>query len=245
MDIGIPESIITCPESIAEIVSTTNATPQIGRLTEFDERSVDIVLVEGNIAYGEAIKADLDIPLLPMATTPCLEPIQVANLTQAITDLLQNNGEYVDRLGLMLSNGELDATAYFSVLIGTSEAAAISEFSVRTASHSLGQYRADGIIVSAPSGTNGYPHAAGSSRIGPNVTALSVIPLSAYQTTSEHWTVDSSGVTVEVLREETPVSVFADTRMVGSLSPNEPLTIRGEQIATTVRVPDSISPFPP
>ena len=243
MEIGIPESAVSQPASFASIITQAGATPVIGSMSKLARQSLDLMVVEGDHGYAAAVRSESATPLLPIDTTPGLEPITASDLQSALAALLDGAGEYVDRLSLSVHGNGFASVAATTVLMVTNEAAAISEFRVATPDQQLCQYRADGMLISTPGGTTGYPHAAGSSTIGPTVDALSVIPLSPYRTAADHWIIDPSGVTITVLRKETPVSLFVDAEEVGRIKLDEPVTIRGERKPTTLRLPQSTSPF--
>ena len=243
MDIGIPDQYVSSVDSIVNHVQQTDSTPHVGSLDELPASQLDVMIIEGDDGYSAALKNGCDIPLLPVDASPGIEPVPLESLGNAIAAITARNAECIDRIGLRVESGPVETMAAYSLVVGTDEPAAISEFAVLTGDCAICRYRADGIIISTPAGTSTYPRSAGSAQIGPSVHALSVLPLSPYRKSADDWILAPDDIRIEILREEVPVAILADAHTSEPISPGSVVRIRGLPRVTTIRVPDSRSPF--
>jgi len=83
----------------------------------------------------------------------------------------------IQRQGLGIAQGYAVNDLFLSRNTGL---ARVCSFSVSVDGVSLGYVRADGIVLSAPSGTSGYAYSAGGSLVHPDIQALSVTTVSPF-----------------------------------------------------------------
>jgi NAD+ kinase len=134
-------------------------------------------------------------------------------------------------------NGESVARAAVDVLLVTAEPARISEYAVRTGDDPLAEFRADGVVVAPPLGSEGYAKAAGGPVLAPG-TGLAVVPVSPFSTSVDTWVVaDEVALTVE--RDDGDVSLFADGREVRPVAPHEPVRVEVTETVELLRPPAS------
>ena len=138
-------------------------------------------------------------------TFACSDPADLAKFWAATLD-----GERVDR-------------ALLDVTLVTSEAARISEFAIEFAYGTSTTFRADGVVVATPLGSDGYANAAGAPVVEPG-GGLAVAPIAPFRTQTSSW-VAASELTVTVEREEEPVTLVIDGTNHGVVEPNRPIAI--------------------
>ena len=110
---------------------------------------------------------------------------------------------------LSLAVGATRATAVYDCTLVTSEPARISEYAVNGDGRPPTTFRADGVVVTTPLGSDGYARAAGGPRLAPG-TGLAVVPIAPFATKAETW-VCRPPLTLSVERDD-DVTVFADGR---------------------------------
>jgi len=115
------------------------------------------------------------------------------------------------------------------VALITEEPARISEFAVRFARSDGESFRADGVVVATPFGSDGYANASGGPIVEPGC-GLSVVPIAPFRTRTDAW-VAAERVTLSVERETEPVALVVDGVTRETVDPARPI-----EIAATGRV---------
>jgi NAD+ kinase len=171
---------------------------------------------------------------------------------ESLTDALASvaAGEH-DRWSIptlsIAGGGQHLADAVMDAMLVTAEPAHISEFSVRTPADRVDQFRADGVHVATAAGTSGYARRVDAPVFDPETDAAAVVPVAPFSIYPDHWVVPlrAEGPVVEVTvdREEAAVTLLADDRTVGSVTPHEPITFTAGGSLQLVSVPESQSPF--
>lgn len=93
----------------------------------------------------------------------------------------------------------------------------IGAFEVHVDGAPLDRVRADGILVATPAGTRGYAGRVGAPRLDGAIEGLVVVPIAPFRRRRDRWVTGTDEVEVTVLREEGPVEIRADDRLVGTL----------------------------
>lgn len=106
------------------------------------------------------------------------------------------------------TGGEVAGVAVFDVTLVTDEPARISEYAVDITTNRRETFRADGVVVATPLGSDGYANAAGGPVIAPGA-GLAVVPIAPFTTRRDTWVVDG-GVALTVERESEAVSLVLD-----------------------------------
>ncbi|WP_418284418.1 ATP-NAD kinase [Halorubrum sp. DTA46] len=105
--------------------------------------------------------------------------------------------------------------------------ARISEFGIGDPGRREGSFRADGVVVATPFGSDGYANAAGGPVVEPG-GGLAVVPVAPFSTRTGPRVVDGR-VTLSVERDEEPVSLVVDGAARGPVEPDR--SIRIETVA--------------
>jgi NAD+ kinase len=200
---------------------------------EFD--AGDRVLVLGERALLAVGRAGVDAPILPVGGGSLPNSPTLDDLDTAVDALLVADPDVVQHpvLSVTDDSGAERARAVLDVTLVTGEPARISEYAVRAGDREIDRVRADGVVVATPLGSGGYASAVGGPRLGPG-TGLAVVPVSPFQTQRDYWVVaDPVGLSVE--RDDSAVSLVADDTVVGSVGPDEQLTIRPDGTLAVLR----------
>lgn len=118
----------------------------------------------------------------------------------------------------------------------------MSEFGVATVDETdepcrVRSVRADGVAVATPAGSLAYVHRAGGASLAPGTDAASVVPVAPFGLERDRWVL-SYPVTLAVEREEGDVSLYADGREVGAVSPGTPVRVEPDATIDLVAVPE-------
>lgn len=228
---GLPAADIAPPEGVvvAEAVAES-----------------DLVVCVGESALLE--HSDHDGPLLPVDAGRGVRSVQRESLPDALASVAGNDHEEWSIPSLSIdSDGEHLADAVLDVMLVTAEPAHISEFSVGTPLDHVDQFRADGVHVSTAAGTSGYARRVDAPVFAPETPAFAIVPIAPFSIDSDHWVVPvretDPVVTVTVERDDAAVTLLADERTVGPVTPHQPVSITVDGSVRLVRTPESRSPF--
>ncbi|OYR55456.1 NAD(+)/NADH kinase [Halorubrum halodurans] len=178
----------------------------------------------------------VDAPVLPVrAGRHAVDP---ASLDDAIRGLLDGNARRVAHPILAVGgDDEPLRRAVLDVGFVTDEPARISEYAVDLAADREAAFRADGVVVATPMGSDGYAAAAG----GPLLEAgggLSVVPIAPFTTRHDAWVV-RDGVGISVRRDAETVSIVVDGDRRGAVTPGRPIRIEVTDRVETLRLSPS------
>ncbi len=132
-----------------------------------------------------------------------LAEIDVKDIEEGIRKLRE--GEFVIEERFKLSSwydGEYLAEAVNEAVVHTDSIAKIRHFKVYVNDKLMTEVRADGIIVSTPTGSTCYAMSLGAPLIDPGVNAIVVVPMAAYKFASRPFVVPADAkITVEAVME--------------------------------------------
>ncbi|MWG33313.1 NAD(+)/NADH kinase [Halomarina oriensis] len=228
---GDPDPTLETRGTVPDTESLAAAVTDTGTLV--DVADADVVVAVGDAALS-AVAARTDAPVLVVGgDTPLSVPRATA--TEAIRALHTGTVETTAHPLLGVECGAARSTAVFDVTLVTAEPARISEYSVHSTGREVDRFRADGVVVATPLGSHGYAHAAGGPVLAPDADSLVTVPIAPFAIGADDWVVPMAETTLRVEREEAPVECFADTRRVGTVSPDEPVRVRPEGTVRFVR----------
>lgn len=127
--------------------------------------------------------------------------------------------------------------AVFDVALVTEEPARISEFAAEFPEGRMEPFRADGVVLATPLGSDGYANAAGGALVEPG-GGLSVVPIAPFSTRTDEW-IAAERATISVERETEPVAIVIDGTTGGVVDPDRPIEIETVD-SVDVLVPESI-----
>jgi NAD+ kinase len=133
------------------------------------------------------------------------------------------------------NNGDERVYALADVTLVTAEPARISEYTIASSDERVTSVRADGVVVATPAGSYGYAHDAGGPRIAPETGVGAVVPIAPFSITGDHWVLSLSDIRLTVERDDAPVDLFVDGRRVGTVSPEDTVSLTPVSTLKTIR----------
>lgn len=125
--------------------------------------------------------------------------------------------------------------AAFDAMLVRSEPGRISEYRL-DAGDTRSRFRADGVLVATPAGSQGYAHAAGGPRLALDSRAVATVPVAPFGLGAPSWVFDATGeVELSIERDEGEVSLLLDGRERYRISGRETVTVApGPPLRTVV-----------
>jgi NAD+ kinase len=208
-----------------------------------DARSVlegdpDAVVAAGEPAVVDLVRAGVDVPVLPFGAGAALRSVRALGV-DAVSHLVRGAFDTVERPLLRAETPLGETVALFDLMLVTDEPARISEYTVWRDTDRVESFRADGVVVATPAGSQGYARAADGAVLAPGTGVVSVIPISPFATNVDSWVLDEDSVGLRVERDETPVELLADGRPSGSVVAGERLRVRRDGSLTLAVVEES------
>lgn len=228
-------AVVGADESVADRVR--RAVHAAGGRTE-DPTAADAVLAVGDealrdVIVGPGTGSRVDVPILPVREGG--DAVGSADLRKAVHEVMNGNARRVEQPVLSVESDGTAHRAAFDVGFVTDEPARISEYAVDLGDRREVVFRADGVVVATPLGSDRYANAAG----GPLLAAgsgIAVVPIAPFTTRSDAWVVPD-GVTVSVRRDAEPVSILVDGDRRGTVIPGRPVRIEIVDRVGTLRIP--------
>ena len=163
-----------------------------------DVKEADLIISFGGdgtmlVASKEAIKKDVPIMAVNMGTLGYLTEINPENAIEMLEKY--QNGEYIidnrNFLKVKYNNKKYYALNELVVIKG-GLMSHLMEVEVYSNDIFVNKYRADGVIVSTPTGSTAYSLSAGGSIVHPNLKALIITPLSPHSLNARSIVVDGN-----------------------------------------------------
>ena len=186
----------------------------------------DVVVAVGDRALATLAAGGTSTPVLPVETRfdSSSDPIE-----PRIERVLAGTDEARAYPVLRVETPAERSRALFEVALTAAEPATISGFSVAAGRTSddidfVARFRADGVAVATPAGSEGYARAAGGPVVVPGTDAAAVVPVAPFSTDPDHWVVPLSAISVTVERD-VDVRVTADGRSLETIPPGAEVTL--------------------
>lgn len=185
-----------------------------------DPAAAELILAVGDAAVLSLADQPPVAPVLPVRPGGGVHAVARDAVRPALASVFGEGYRTDSHPILSLSiDGDTVARAVEDATLITAEPARISEYGIDTDTGHEERFRADGVVVATPLGSEGYASAAG----GPTVEAeagLSVVPVSPFSTYARTWVL-SPPVTLTVERDEDEVVLLADDTETVSVPPWE------------------------
>ncbi|MDO5832389.1 MAG: bifunctional NADP phosphatase/NAD kinase [Methanobrevibacter sp.] len=202
------------------IVQVKEEYPEIAPLLEdvnldidFNQLSKSIFDIECDMALilggdGTLLRAQgkmkPDIPIfgINMGTVGFLTEIEAAHTFEALDEILKGNYYKEKRTRLVVSHENHHYTAMNEVVVMTDKTAKMLHFEIQVDGEIIEEVRADGLIISTPSGSTAYAMSAGGPIVDPKVAGFIIIPICPYKLGVRPFVVsDNSEITVKLLKK--------------------------------------------
>ncbi len=158
---------------------------------------------DGTLLRAEAkMKPEIPVFGINMGTVGFLTDTEVQDTFTALDEILK--GEYYreKRSRLVVSHENNHYSAINEVVIMTDQPAKMLYFEIKVDGEIIDRVRADGLIVSTPSGSTAYAMSAGGPIVDPKVGGFIIIPICPYKLGARPFVVsDNSEITVKLLKK--------------------------------------------
>lgn len=205
------------------------------------ETDPEAVVAVGEPALLALVRAAIEVPVLPVAVGPGYGSVPEADAVAGVESLLADEFETDPRTTLAASvEGERVGRALADATLVTTEPARISEYAIRSRDERVARFRADGVVVSTPTGSPGYARNAGGPLLEPGTGAVGVVPIAPFAVNADHWVLSAADpVALSVERDEGEVSLLLDDRTVQEVSPHTTVELVGDDPIRLARVAES------
>ena len=170
---------------------------------DFDCDMAIILGGDGTLLRAEAkMKPEIPVFGINMGTVGFLTDTEIQDTFTALDEILR--GEYYKekRSRLVVSHENNYYSAINEVVIMTNKPAKMLHFQIKVDGEIIDEVRADGLIVSTPSGSTAYAMSAGGPIMDPKVGGFIIIPICPYKLGARPFVVsDNSEITVKLLKK--------------------------------------------
>jgi NAD+ kinase len=171
-----------------------------------DKMKVDIIISIGGDGTILRALSKNDAPLFGINAggVGFLAEIEMSDIEEGLERLRSGKYTIEERTRVIASyNGEYIADAVNEVVVHTDTIAKIRHFKVYVNNNLMTEVRADGIIVSTPTGSTCYAMSLGAPIIDPDVNGMVIVPMAAYKFASRPFVVPiGAKVTVESVMDK-------------------------------------------
>lgn len=192
---------------IADFLDDINFNIDFEQLAEpINDFDCDMALVlggDGTLLRAQGkMKPEIPIFGINMGTVGFLTEIEVQDTFEALDEILKGNYYKEKRTRLVVSHESNMFTAMNEVVIMTDKPAKMLHFEIKVDGETIEEVRADGLIVSTPSGSTAYAMSAGGPIVDPKVAGFVIIPICPYKLGVRPFVVsDNSEITVKLLKK--------------------------------------------
>ncbi|WP_255196774.1 ATP-NAD kinase [Halorarius litoreus] len=229
--------------AVVEAIEAVGGRPAVGDARTVAETDPSLVVAIGEAALLDVVRAGITAPTLPVEAGRAVRSVPGMAVEPAVDRLVNGAFEPVDYPVLDVQSAIGSARALQDVMLVTAEPARISEYTVRSHGELVDRFRADGVLVATPAGSQGYARACDAPVTHPAARVLTVVPVSPFATDQDSWVVPMDGLELAVERDETPVELLADDRATGTVAHGETVRIDRDGSLPVAVVPESYDVF--
>ena len=213
-------------------------------------RAVDLLLVfggDGTMLSAARSVAGLPTPILGVniGSLGFLTEIASSRVAEELPSIWQGDFTIEERSLIeatgMVANDELFQLALNDFVVSRGATSRLIELEVRVNGETLTNYRADGLIISSPTGSTAYSLAAGGAIVSPTAPVLTITPICPHTLSNRSVIVSSDSVIqVKVLSQKLEIFLTADGQVQLPLFFGNEIRIRkSEKSVRLVRLPNS------
>ncbi len=175
----------------------------VEKIFDFDCDMAIILGGDGTLLRAQG-KMNPEIPLfgINMGTVGFLTEIETPHTFEALNSILKGDYYKEKRSRLVVSHENHYYSVMNEVVVMTDKPAKMMHFEIRVDGEIIEEVRADGLIISTPSGSTAYAMSAGGPIVDPKVAGFVIIPICPYKLGARPFVVsDSSEITVKLLKK--------------------------------------------
>ena len=202
----IEKTIENYPE-MAGMLDEVNFKIDFERLSQniydFDCDMAVILGGDGTLLRAESrMKPEIPVFGINMGTVGFLTDTEIQDTFTALDEVLRGDYHKEKRTRLVVSHENHQYSAINEVVIMTSKPAKMLHFQIMVDGEIIDEVRADGLIISTPSGSTAYAMSAGGPIVDPKVGGFIIIPICPYKLGARPFVVsDNSEITVKLLKK--------------------------------------------
>lgn len=231
-------------DAYADVVERAGASALVDDARGLADADVDAVVAPTEAATFECVRERVAVPTLNVDATPSLRGVARADAEDAVASLVAGDYGTTPRRTLAVTTGAVERRrALADVTLVTDEPARISEYGLHARTGTVGTFRADGVVLATPAGSQGYARAAGSHVLAPRTGVLAAVPIAPFATSADDWVVPDDDVTLTVERDEGDVALRVDDRQVTRLHRTDAVDVEPDADFTAVATPQSSGPW--
>ena len=170
---------------------------------DFDCDMAVVLGGDGTLLRAQSkMKPETPIFGVNMGTVGFLTEIEAKDTFEALEEVLKGDYYKEKRTRLVVSHENHHYSAMNEVVIMTDKPAKMLHFQIKVDGEIVEEVRADGLIVSTPSGSTAYAMSAGGPIVDPKVGGFVIIPICPYKLGARPFIVsDNSEITVKLLKK--------------------------------------------
>ncbi len=199
---------------------------------EEDVKRADLILVlggDGTLLYTASLVGEKQIPIIGvnLGGLGFLTEIKKEEIFNFIDRVIEGDFQTEERMLLRakLYDGR-EVIALNDIVVGKAQLSRMIEIELKVDKYPLALLRADGIIISTPTGSTAYCLAAGGPIVHPKLKCIILTPICAHSLTIRPIVIPAnSKVLVNVKSEQRDVYLTIDGRSLGKISPQQPVEI--------------------
>lgn len=123
-------------------------------------------------------------------------------------------------------DGKIFGSALNEGVIVTARPAKMLQFSTFVDGKSIGEFRADGLIIGTPTGSTAYAMSAGGPIVAPSIEALLLVPLAPYMLSSRPYLIHSQSEIAVSLKSSKPAQLVIDGQEQFDIGEEARITVR-------------------
>ena len=239
------EEIKEDPELHKIIAKTMNETPEIAKhieslnfnynfrdyAKELSELRTDMAIILGGdgtlLRTQNQLTKEIPIFGINMGTVGFLTEIEVENTFEALDAILDGEWSKEKRTQIIISHENQTFRALNEVVIMTARPAKMLHYEISVDGEVVEELRADGLIISTPSGSTAYSMSAGGPIVDPKVGAFIIVPICPYKLGVRPFVVsDSSEIRIRLLKRGKKAIFVMDGQIQKEVNYMEELVIK-------------------
>jgi len=198
--------------------------------------AVDVLVVlggDGTLLYAATVVGESDVPLLGvnLGNLGFLTSCTRAEAAEAVAAAAAGKLGVDQRMRLavrVVAGGQEVATrlALNDAVLSQPEIARLLDLETRLAGNLVATYKADGLIVSSPTGSTAYSLSAGGPILGPDMEAFVLTPICPHTLTNRPLVVRADAPVSVRNASDHPVTLTVDGQWSRSLAPGDGIEVR-------------------
>lgn len=194
-----------------------------GEVVDTGTGELDMVLAVGGdgtmlAAVQVALRSDVPVLGFNLGTIGFLTEAEPDQVETVVRRLMAGDYQLDERLTVRATVGEKTATGVNDVVVEKVDSQRLIDLEVTIDGSRFLTYRADGLIVSTPTGSTAYSFSAGGPLVDPDLDALVLAPVAAHSLFDRPLVVPSSSQIEITVGTDRPVKVSVDKNSLGHLA---------------------------